>query len=346
MRLAAVRRSCERHGASILLIVMRVIVLAALSAVAFSSSPASAPPPQPDVDVGAAVPVVDIVVTSNSRRASLPIKELLAERVDLATLPPRTPITIWKQDGAIVGFRVDVDGAPFTVLRAHVGDFAFVAGAGNDAVFVDDNGGTLVGDTLASPIDAWMVSSRVGERIHPISHRKKFHAGTDYAAPVGTPVMAVKDGVVTKSTRSWGAGRFIVVRHGDKSESKYFHLDERWVEEGARVKKGDVIGVVGKTGRVTGPHLHFELRDARGVPLDMAAERWPGRLRVDDDEAKLLAFRIRLLNADPRVRWIADVEAVPAPRHSDVDLGELAVSTVSRLRARGTRRRRSSLSRR
>lgn len=327
---------------------MRVIVLAALSAAALGSPSASAPPPQPHVDVGAAVPVVEVVVTSSSRRASLPIKELLAERVDLAVLPPRTPITIWKQGGAIVGFRVDVvgDAAPLTVLRAHVNDFAFAAAHDHDAIFVDDRGVSLAGDTLASPIDAWTISSRVGERIHPLSHRKKFHAGTDYAAPIGTPVMTVKDGVVTKSTRSWGAGRFIVVRHDDKSESKYFHLDERWVEEGARVKKGDVIGVVGKTGRVTGPHLHFELRDARGVPLDMAAERWPGRVRVDDDEARALAFRVRLLTADARVRWIADVEAVPPARHSDVDLGSLAEATVTRLRERGARRRRASPSRR
>ena len=71
--------------------------------------------------------------------------------------------------------------------------FAYVAAHDDaDAVFVDDRGASLAGDTLSSPIDAWMVSARGVERIDPISHRKKFHAGTDYAAPIGTPVMAVK----------------------------------------------------------------------------------------------------------------------------------------------------------
>lgn len=313
---------------------MRVI---GLGLFALWSTTAAAPPPQPHVDTGVVLPNVEVVHTSNSRRAALPIKELLAERVDIATLPAGTPITIWKQDGAIVGFRVDVDGRAVTALRANVDDFAFSGEA-----FVDDAGVSLAGDTLASPVDAWMVSSKVGERIHPISHRKRFHAGTDYAAPIGTPVMSVKDGVVVKSTRSWSAGRYVVVRHDDKSESKYFHLDERWVEEGQRVKKGDLVGVVGKTGRVTGPHLHFELRDRRGVPLDMTVERWPGRARVDGDEAKALAFRLRLLDGDGRVSWSADVEAVPPERHSDVDVGAFFDSVV---RARETRRVRPRSSR-
>ena len=331
--------------AGILVGVKRVTLLSALLLAATTSTPAAAPPPPCDVDVGAAVPSVDVIVTTTASPLALPIKELLAERFDVAALPPGTAVTIWRRadgrrDDDIVGFRVHIDGRDgvadvFTALRADTH-------AGGGAVFVDSDGVSLAGDTLASPVDAWAVSSRVGERIHPITHRKRFHAGTDYAAPVGTPVVVVRDGVVTKSARLWSAGRFVVVRHDDKSESKYFHLDERLVEAGQRLKKGDLVGVVGKTGRVTGPHLHFELRDARGVPVDMAAERWPGTLRVDDAERRALALRVRLLDDAGLPRWCRDLSALPAARVTAVDLDAVvdAVVDVARVRAAARRGRR------
>ncbi len=318
--------------------------------VALASTESRAPPPPPDVDTAVRLPRVVRSETTNSARASLAIKELLAERVDVAHLPPRTPITIWREQASpgrparVVGFRVDVDGAPFTALLAQVGDMSFCRtwGGGADGgceALVDDDGVTLQGDTLASPVDAWTVSSRVGERIHPISHRRRFHAGTDYAAPIGTPVLSVKDGVVVKATRSWTAGRFVVVRHDDGSEAKYFHLDERLVEEKARVQKGDLIGVVGKTGRVTGPHLHFELRDARRCPVDMPVARWPGQARVDDDEARVLALRLRML--DVRLSgWPATVHAMPPARTSGIDLGIVVAELEASLRERSARRAR------
>ncbi len=322
--------------------------LAALALVVLlvGALPASAPPVPPFVDVAARPPSVVTVETSNSARASVLVRELLGERFDIAHLPPRTPIRIWRDRGAVVGFAVDVDADgfddddvndddddDFVALRARYGDFAAchaladdgadvaVDGDGDCVAFADQDGASLMGAVLASPVDAWVVSSRVGERIHPITKRRRFHAGTDYAAPIGTPVVSIADGVVTASQRSWGAGRYVVVRHADGSESKYFHLDERAVERGARVQQGDLVGVVGKTGRVTGPHLHFELRDARGVPIDMAAARWPGSVGVDDDGRADLAARLRWLRAPPTRGWPSTITATPPGRHSDVDVG-------------------------
>lgn len=320
-----------------------LVALIAVGAAALAV-PASAPPVPPFVDVAARPPAVVTLETSNSARASVLVRELLGERFDIAHLPPRTPIRIWRDRGAVVGFDVDVDGDgfddddDFVALRARYGDFAAchaladdgadVDGDGDCVAFADQDGASLAGAVLASPVDAWVVSSRVGERIHPITKRRRFHAGTDYAAPIGTPVVSIADGVVTASQRSWGAGRYVVVRHDDGSESKYFHLDERAVERGARVQQGDLVGVVGKTGRVTGPHLHFELRDARGVPIDMAAARWPGSVSVDDDGRADLAARLRWLRAPPTRGWPSTITATPPGRHSDVDVGAALTRAV------------------
>jgi murein DD-endopeptidase MepM/ murein hydrolase activator NlpD len=289
-----------------------------------SSTAARAPMPEPDVDVGVRFPRVVRVETTNSSRRAIPVRELLGERFDVATLPPRTPLTLWiEQHEAtekLVAFRIDVDGAPFLAMLAQVDDPG-LCGQGCE-VFVDDDGVTLAGRTLASPVDAWTVSSRVGVREHPISHRRRFHAGTDYAAPIGTPVLSVQDGVVVRVARSWTAGRFVVVLHDDGSEAKYLHLDAQAVTEKQRLHKGELVGVVGQTGRVTGPHLHFELRDRQRCPLDMTVARWPGRAQLDDESVRALRLRKHLLD-QPTTSWAATIAAVQPPRRSAVDVAGL-----------------------
>ncbi len=294
-----------------------------------SATSARAPDRPPHVDVRFQQPLVRRLETSNSDRRAIEVRELLAERFDIATLPAGTPLTLWLEDDGdgerLVGFRVFVDSRPFTALLAQVDDPG-LCGLGCE-VFVDDDGVTLAGTTLASPVDAWTISSRVGVREHPLSHRRRFHAGTDYAAPIGTPVFSVQAGSVARVARSWTAGRFVVVRHDDGSEAKYLHLDQQAVVEGQRLSRGDVIGVVGKTGRVTGPHLHFELRDALRCPLDMAAARWPGLARVDGVAARTLQLR-RLLLDQPTTSWPSTWEASPAPRKSAVDAAELLPASM------------------
>ncbi len=107
------------------------------------------------------------------------------------------------------------------------------------------------------------ISSLFGFRLHPISGDQRFHAGTDIAAPQGTPVLAAQDGVVAAAGEAGGYGLMVVLEHDLEEatlESRYAHLSEIFVESGRAVKKGDVVGLVGSTGNSTGPHLHFEMR--------------------------------------------------------------------------------------
>jgi murein DD-endopeptidase MepM/ murein hydrolase activator NlpD len=105
------------------------------------------------------------------------------------------------------------------------------------------------------------ISSRFGMRVHPVLKRRKFHNGVDFAAPRGTPVRAVADGVVTFAGWSGGAGKMVKIKH-DGFESGYAHLASitRDVRVGQRIEAGETIGGVGATGLATGNHLHFTIR--------------------------------------------------------------------------------------
>lgn len=106
------------------------------------------------------------------------------------------------------------------------------------------------------------ISSPYGWRIHPIKRTRSFHTGLDFPMPRGTPVLAVKDGVVHKVVRLHNIfGSYVILDHGEGWATFYAHLDSFTVKEGATVKRGEQIGAVGNTGLSTGPHLHFEVRE-------------------------------------------------------------------------------------
>ena len=113
-----------------------------------------------------------------------------------------------------------------------------------------------------SPLGAdFKITSGFGERFHPIKKVKKFHKGIDFKAPIGTPVYATADGIVLKTeSKETGYGNRIIIQHDDQFESHYGQLSEIQVTKSQKVKKGDLIGLVGSSGTSTGPHLHYEIR--------------------------------------------------------------------------------------
>jgi murein DD-endopeptidase MepM/ murein hydrolase activator NlpD len=117
----------------------------------------------------------------------------------------------------------------------------------------------------------WPVEGRLmggfGERTDPFSGEGAMHTGVDISAPPGTPVRATADGIVTLAAWSSGYGQLVVVDHGGGYETYYAHLSRFAVVEGQEVRRGDQIGAVGSTGRVTAPHLHYEVRIG-GAPVN------------------------------------------------------------------------------
>lgn len=110
------------------------------------------------------------------------------------------------------------------------------------------------------PLDGARMSSDYGMRTHPVLGGRRSHNGVDLAAPTGTPVYATADGVVSRANWFSSYGLYVQIEHGAALETRYAHMSKLAVADGQRVKKGDLIGYVGSTGRSTGPHLHYEVR--------------------------------------------------------------------------------------
>jgi len=125
----------------------------------------------------------------------------------------------------------------------------------------DKNGKSVKKALMKTPINGARLSSAFGMRKHPIDGFNKMHRGTDFAAPMGTPIMASGNGVVKKAGWCGGGGNCVKIRHNSTYETIYAHMSKfaRGIKRGVRVKQGQIIGYVGSTGKSTGPHLHYEV---------------------------------------------------------------------------------------
>jgi len=170
---------------------------------------------------------------------------------------------------------------------------------------------------LRSPLKFTRISSGfTSARFHPILGRTTAHYGIDYAAPLGTPVNASADGVVTLAGFDQGLGNTVKLRHPNGFETQYGHLSKILARRGDRVTQGTALGLVGSTGLSTGPHLHYIMFRNGGYtnPLKVQlppAEPIPDQEREDFERVRTVAMR--LLNADPSSATTAlDQTAPPA----------------------------------
>jgi murein DD-endopeptidase MepM/ murein hydrolase activator NlpD len=118
----------------------------------------------------------------------------------------------------------------------------------------------------AWPVRGWL-TSRFGYRVSPFTGRREFHKGIDIAARINTPVTAPADGTISSVRRDRFSGAVVGINHSYGLDTIYAHLQKILVKEGQAVKRGDVVALVGNTGRSTGPHLHYEVR-LNGIPVD------------------------------------------------------------------------------
>jgi murein DD-endopeptidase MepM/ murein hydrolase activator NlpD len=131
---------------------------------------------------------------------------------------------------------------------------------GNEGHY-NENGKSVEKALMKTPINGARLSSAFGMRKHPIDGFNKMHRGTDFAAPMGTPIMASGSGLITRARWCGGGGNCIKIKHNSTYETIYAHMKNfaRGIKEGIRVKQGQIIGYVGSTGKSTGPHLHYEV---------------------------------------------------------------------------------------
>jgi len=198
---------------------------------------------------------------------------------------------------AVVFEERTVDGGPYgapTVLAARYVSgssrrdaFRFEEGGGSQ--YFDSDGRSLRKAFLKAPLKFSRISSRFsGRLLHPVQKVMKAHLGTDYAAPYGTPILAVGDGVVEKAGRTGGNGNFVKIRHNGTYSTQYLHMRKILVKQGRRVAQGEVIGEVGSTGLATGPHVCFRFWK-NGVQVDHLKEEFPSAEPLGQD--RLPSFR-------------------------------------------------------
>ena len=127
--------------------------------------------------------------------------------------------------------------------------------------YFDENGKSMRKTLMKTPINGARLSSSFGKRKHPILGFTKMHTGTDFAAPMGTPILASGDGLVVRAQWCGGGGNCVKIKHNRVYQTVYAHMSKfgRGIKKGVRVKQGQIIGYVGSTGLSTGPHLHYEV---------------------------------------------------------------------------------------
>ena len=162
---------------------------------------------------------------------------------------------------------------------------------GKDGQFYEASGVGEERGGLMAPVPGRM-SSSYGMRRHPILGYRRMHAGVDFKARHGTPIVAVTDGRVTGAGRMGGCGNAVRLRHGNGIDTRYCHMSRIAVRGGQSVKRGQVIGYVGSTGLSTGPHLHYEMyRGGRSV--NPASVKFVTRAQLSGDELQKFREALR-----------------------------------------------------
>ena len=207
---------------------------------------------------------------------SMQLAEIYAWTVDFYRIQKGDRFTVIYEEQQVDGERY---GEPRVLAARYESD-----GVSKDAYrfaqdsvpdFFDPTGNSLRKAFLQAPLKYSRISSGFSRRrFHPVQKRFKAHLGTDYAAPYGTPILAVGDGTVEKAGYTAGNGRYVKIRHNGTYSTQYLHMRKILVKQGQRVQQGDVIGEVGSTGLATGPHVCFRFWK-NGEQVDHRREEFP-----------------------------------------------------------------------
>ena len=167
----------------------------------------------------------------------------------------------------------------------------------NKIDFFDENGKSMRKTLMKTPINGARLSSSFGKRKHPILGFTKMHTGTDFAAPMGTPILASGDGLVTRAQWCGGGGNCVKIKHNRVYQTVYAHMSKfgRGIKKGVRVKQGQIIGYVGSTGLSTGPHLHYEVIE-NGRKINSQKLKLPSGKILKGDQRKL--FEVNKIKID------------------------------------------------
>lgn len=250
-----------------------------------------------------------IVAAGGSPQLVNKFADIYAWRLNLNRIQPGDKFKLIYDEkvvnGATIGFS-NLKAAYFEHNGKPLYAIAFDQGDGTS--YYDENGTSMKKAFLKEPLEYTRISSRYTKRrFHPVQKRYKAHLGTDYAAPLGTPIRTVGDGVVLEARYTRGNGYYVKIKHNKTYTTQYLHMSKfaKGMRPGRRVKMGQTIGYVGSTGLATGPHLCYRF--------------WQNGRQVD-------ALRVKLPLAEPiRKKYESDFTALKeetVKRMEAIDLNE------------------------
>lgn len=188
----------------------------------------------------------------------------------------------------------------------------------NIADYFDENTKSLRRTFLKAPVQFSRISSRynLNRRIAYYGYKLRPHKGTDFAAPIGTPILATANGTVTESTRRGGNGKYVKIKHNGTYSTQYLHMQKQKVKKGQFVKQGDVIGWVGMTGNTGGPHVCYRFWK-NGKQVDPFREKLPAAESIPDSlKAQYTEFIKPLKSQLDQIQF--EDNAIEIPTEDDV----------------------------
>ena len=213
----------------------------------------------------------------------------------------------------------DVKAAYFQHNNEDFYAFQFQSDSINNIVdYFNEDAKNLRRAFLKAPLSFSRISSRYNlkRRIAVYGYKVRPHKGTDFAAPIGTPIKATANGTVTESTRRGGNGKFVKIRHNATYETQYLHMSKRLVKVGQFVKQGDVIGLVGMTGNTGGPHVCYRFW-VNGKQVDPFKQKLPEAKPISNelkvkylDFIKPLKYQLDNLYFEPEIKQQKEQQTV------------------------------------
>lgn len=237
------------------------------------------------------------------------LSDLFAWSIDFFAIQKGDHFTVLYDQEYVKGEKIGIGMIHAAVFNSSGQDFYAIHFEQEDGQnYFDDQGKSIRKEFLKAPMKLFRISSRfTGARMHPILRIVRPHHGVDYAAPTGTPIYTIGDGVViTRAYQAGGGGNFIKIKHNSVYTTTYMHLSRfaPGLQTGSRVKQGDLIGYVGATGLASGPHLDFRVF-MNGFPTDpLKLKSPPANPVTNENMEKFKLVRDRLMKELKNARTI------------------------------------------
>lgn len=248
---------------------------------------------------------VDLKKQNADPLLAIELSEIYAWTIDFYRIQKGDEFEVLYTENYVDGKSIGVDqilASTFTHFGKPIKAYYFEGE--NEKGYFDDEGNNLKKAFLKAPVKYSRISSGFSmRRFHPVQKRYKAHLGTDYAAPKGTPIMAVGDGVITEARFKRNNGNYVKMRHNSVYSTQYLHMSKiaSGIKPGVRVSQGDVIGYVGSTGLATGPHVCFRFWK-NGKQVDHRREELPPSEPIS--ETSVLDFRETVSRLDSVIQTL------------------------------------------